>query len=262
MKSIRLITAILVGAGLVTAAAPSFAEGDHTFAANVGLYSQYVFRGITQTFEDPALQGGFDYSHASGFYLGAWGSNISWLQDANAYSSGGSLELDFYGGFKGSVSDFGYDVGLLQYWYPGDVASGYNKADTLEMYVAGSWKWFTVKYSYALSDKVFGYGPNADGSDYWDFSASVPVGESGVTLGAHYGIQSFKGSTSGVDNGNYEYNDWKISAAYDMGKASKTLTGVTVGIAYTDTDADANYWTVNGKNLGDSQFIAWVSKAF
>jgi uncharacterized protein (TIGR02001 family) len=251
----------LAMAGLM-AATPSFAEDSpHSLTANVGIYSQYVFRGITQTAEDPALQGGFDYAHSSGIYLGVWGSNISWLNDANAYTKGGSLEMDFYGGYKGTIGDFGYDLGVLQYWYPGDAADGFNKADTTELYVAGSWKWFTVKYSYAVSNKVFGYS-DADGSDYWDFGASVPIGESGFTLGAHYGIQGFKGSTAGVDNSNYEYDDWKVSATYDMGKLSKTLGGVTVGIAYTDTNADSAYWTVNGNNLGDSQFLGWVSKSF
>ncbi len=243
----------LASAGL--ASVPTVAaESPHSLSANVGIYSQYVFRGITQTFEEPALQGGFDYSHASGFYLGVWGSNVSWLTDGGSYSSG-SLELDFYGGYRGSIGDFGYDIGLLQYWYPGDVNPGFYKADTLEAYVAGSWKWFTVKYAYALSDKVFGFGPNADGSDYWDFGVSVPMGESGLTLGAHYGIQRFKNFSD------FNYEDWKISATYDLGKLSKTLDGVTFGIAYTDTNADQNFWTVNGKNLGDDQFVAWISKS-
>src|SRR5829696_3345373 len=64
------------------AAAPA-PEPDWTFSGNVGLYSQYVFRGISQTNEKPALQGGFDLAHKSGFYLGTWASNISWLSDAN-----------------------------------------------------------------------------------------------------------------------------------------------------------------------------------
>ncbi|OYW27068.1 MAG: hypothetical protein B7Z51_09365, partial [Methyloversatilis sp. 12-65-5] len=79
----------LIAAALASAlAVPAFTAqaeepaSPHTFTGNVGLFSQYVFRGISQTNEDPALQGGFDYSHASGFYLGTWASNISWLKDA------------------------------------------------------------------------------------------------------------------------------------------------------------------------------------
>src|SRR5680860_222068 len=72
------------------------ADSPHSISANVGLYSQYIFRGVAQTNTDPALQGGFDYSHASGFYAGTWLSNVSWLTDVAAYSSS-SLEWDVYG---------------------------------------------------------------------------------------------------------------------------------------------------------------------
>lgn len=232
----------------------------HSFSANVGLYSQYVFRGLTQTNEDPALQGGFDYAHSSGFYLGTWASNISWLRDNASYSGGGSLEIDLYGGYKGSVGDFGYDVGLLQYYYPGDVATGFVKADTLEAYVAGSWKWFSLKYSHALSNKVFGV-TDANGTYYIDFAASVPVGETGLTLGAHYGLQEFEGN-NGTNDNLYSYDDWKISASYDLGKASKTFEGVTVGVAYTDTNAKDAGYTILNKNIGKSQTTVWISKSF
>ena len=259
--------ALLLGLTAAGFAAPGFAAeaaSPHTLSANVGLYSQYVFRGLTQTDRDPAIQGGFDYSHSSGFYLGTWASNISWLRDNTSYSSGGSLEWDFYGGFKGSIGDFGYDVGLLQYYYPGNVntAGGFVKADTLEAYVAGSWKWFTLKYSHALSDEVFGVA-NADDTYYLDLSASFPIGDSGVTLGAHYGIQEFKGSNAGVSNDSlYSYEDWKISATYDLGKASKTFDGMTIGVAYTDTNTKAAGYTINGRNIGDGTTTVWLSKAF
>src|SRR4051794_36640047 len=73
---------------------------EHTITGNVGFFSQYIFRGLTQTNRDPALQGGFDYAHSSGFYLGTWASNISWLKDGGTYSGGGGIEGDFYRGFK------------------------------------------------------------------------------------------------------------------------------------------------------------------
>src|SRR5690349_3327239 len=115
-------------AGAVAAAvmpfAASAADSPHTITANVGLFSQYIFRGLTQTNGDPAVQGGFDYSHTSGFYAGTWASNISWLRDGGAYRAGGSAEIDLYGGFKGSIgkTDLSYDLGTLYYWYPGDAA--------------------------------------------------------------------------------------------------------------------------------------------
>ena len=148
-------------AGLVASVfAPAYAvaaDSPHTLSGNAGIYSQYIFRGLTQTNKDPAFQGGLDYSHSSGFYVGTWMSNISWLTDspaATGYTSS-SLEMDFYGGYKGTFGgDFGYDVGILQYYYPGShnatLYPGTVKADTLEIYGALSWKWLSAKYSHSI----------------------------------------------------------------------------------------------------------------
>ena len=253
-------------------ATPPATESPHTFTANVGVYSQYIFRGLTQTNEDPAIQGGMDYSHASGFYAGVWASNISWLRDNGSYKSSGSAEIDLYGGYKHSFGPVGIDVGYLKYWYPGDVTAGFIKADTDELYAAASWKWFTAKYSHSLGD-TFGVR-DASGTYYLDLSASVPVGETGLTLGAHYGIQKYTGRDSalpvGMNNDKaYSYNDWKISAAYDLGKLGPKLTGTTIGVQYTDTSSVNNFGYgsvaqggVYPKNIADSQVTVWVQKVF
>src|SRR6187551_1048914 len=86
------------------AAAPE-AKPDYTITGNFGIYSQYVFRGLTQTDRKPAAQGGFDYAHTNGIYLGTWASNISWLHDAGVCNHGCSLEWDFYGGWKYAIND-------------------------------------------------------------------------------------------------------------------------------------------------------------
>src|SRR4051794_14133352 len=116
-----------------TAAAAPAPTPEHTITGNVGLFSQYIFRGLTQTDRKPAVQGGFDYAHSSGFYAGTWASNISWLKEnastvvngatvsGGTYGEGGSMEWDFYGGYKGTVGDFSYDLGTLYYWYPGKI---------------------------------------------------------------------------------------------------------------------------------------------
>ena len=275
-----------MSANAVAADAPA---SPHTLTANVGLYSQYVFRGLTQTNEEPALQGGFDYAHSSGFYLGVWGSNISWLREnvtgstpSSTYRSGGSLELDFYGGYKGTVGDFGYDVGLLQYYYPGDVNPGFIKADTLEAYVAGSWKWFTVKYSHTISNGMLGVN-DARGTSYLDLSAAVPIAETGLTLGLHYGMQKYDGkdpinTNAATNDALYSYDDYKISLAYDMSKVGKTFNGMTVGVAYTDTSsantcgygASTQAGSVNNaactgvypKNIANGQTTVWIAKTF
>ncbi len=290
------LLASLAAAGLVgsTAFAADAPPPPFTLTANVGLYSQYVFRGLTQTNEEPAIQGGFDFTHSSGFYLGTWASNISWLKEnasstsnssTGTYKSGGSMEWDFYGGFKKTFGDFGIDVGLLQYYYPGDLVTGmgYSKADTLEAYVAGSWKWFTLKYSQSIGNKTFGVA-DSSGTNYLDLSAALPIGETGLTLGAHYGMQKYKGKDpllagSNRDNDSvYSYDDWKVSLTYDMGKMSKSLEGVTLGIAYTDTNSATcqgygaynQSCTVSGfagtgvfpKNIANDQTTVFISKTF
>ena len=221
-----------LGSGLAQAQGSA---SPHTLTGNVGLYSQYIFRGLTQTDRDPAIQGGFDYSHASGFYAGTWASNISWLRDFGAYQSGGSAEIDFYGGFRNTFgkSDFGYDVGVLYYWYPGTTAPGAVDADTFEVYGALSWKWLSAKLSYALSDDVFGVR-NADGTYYLDFTATYPVPNTKLSLIAHYGIQEFNGSTGTFDNdANASYKDWKLGVSYALPR------DFTIGAFYTDTSMNA-----------------------
>jgi len=255
-------------AGLVASAfAPalaSAADSPQTLTGNVGIYSQYIFRGLTQTNKDPALQGGFDYSHSSGFYAGTWMSNISWLTDsplATGYSSS-SLEMDFYAGFKGSIgkSDFGYDVGLLQYYYPGTVVAGGTKADTLEIYGALSWKWLSAKYSHVISNKTFGVA-NSRGTQYFDFSINYPATDK-LTLSAHYGIQKFKGDNpAGVSNDTFaSYDDYKLGISYALPQS------FTVGAFYTDTSMDAIqeafYTTLGGRYVGKDTFTVYLSKTF
>lgn len=248
-----LVLAGLVGVPAVVIAAET---SPHSLSANVGMYSNYVFRGISQTGGDPAVQGGLDYTHSSGFYLGTWGSNVGWIEDYQGYASG-NVEIDVYGGFRGGIgkTDLTYDLGAIQYLYPGKKAGAVD-ADTTELYAALGWKWFTAKYSYYVSDEVFGFA-NADGSDYLDISASVPIGETGLTAGAHWGTFNFK------NNGAQDYTDWKVSLAYDMGKLSTVTSGVTLGVMYTDTDADKSVWTDgNIEFLGKSTTTVWISKAF
>ena len=240
----------------------------HTFSGNVGLYSQYIFRGLTQTNTDPALQGGFDYSHASGFYAGTWLSNISWLTDSSpvtGYTSS-SLEWDVYGGYRGTFgkSDFGYDVGLLQYYYPGThsatLAPGTVKADTLEAYGAISWKWLSAKYSYSLNTKTFGVD-NSRGTSYLDLSANYPLNDK-LTLQAHYGKQKFDGSTAGVSNDtNASYEDYKLGLSYVLPK------DFTVGAFYTTTSMSAAQKafytnTADNRMIGKDAFTVFVQKTF
>jgi len=217
------------------------AEGSPV-TGNMGIFSDYRFRGISQTFVQPAIQGGIDYSHASGFYLGNWNSNVNGL----VYTDG-SIEMDFYGGYKFNAGPIALDVGLLQYLYPGAKTGG-EKYDTLEAYVAGSWKWFTVKYSYAATD-FFGV-PNSDGSGYLDLSATVEIAPK-FSLVAHYGDQSVKNNSAS------DYSDYKIGVTYD-------LNGWAIGLAYIDTDTTFDVTNAAGKteDLAKGTVVFSVSKSF
>ena len=226
------------------------ADSPHSLAGNLSLVSEYRYRGISQTDFRPAVQGGFDYAHSNGFYAGVWGSNISWLADAGA-ASGSSVELDLYAGFKNTVGEFSYDVGVLQYYYPGNfgawTSAGNPKPNTTELYIAGSWKMFTLKYSHAVTD-LFGV-KDSDGSNYVDLSANFDVG-AGVTLGAHAGHQKVRNASD------CSYSDWKVGA-------SKDFAGFAWGLNYVDTNAkDACYLNYRNKNLGKGAVVLSVGKTF
>ncbi len=196
MKSKLLNSLILAALAVPGVAMAADAAPAPLFTANVALVSDYLYRGISQTGGEPAIQGGFDYVNSSGFYAGVWGSSISWISDSATGSNAG-LELDTYFGFKNSfATDFSYDVGFLRYNYPGKygtLTAPYAKADTNEIYGLIGWKWITLKYSYSLGD-TFGVS-DASGTSYIDLSASYTLEGSGVTLGAHYGKQIYKGTS-------------------------------------------------------------------
>ncbi|MDX1374389.1 MAG: TorF family putative porin [Burkholderiales bacterium] len=240
---------------------PPQAQSPHTFSANVGLYSNYIFRGISQTSGEPALQGGFDYGHSSGFYLGTWASNVSWLEDFGGYTRS-SLEWDFYGGYRGAIgkSDFTFDLGTVYYYFPGDKNPGVADADTWEIYAGLGWKFLGVKYYYNLED-YFGAQPTGrktDGTWYLDLYADYPLGNSGFSLFGHYGILDVDNDGSGANEASYD--DWKIGVKYVV--PSGMLKDVNLGAFYTDNDASRFYVDANGYNTAKDAFVVYVSKSF
>src|SRR5450830_1409264 len=214
------------------AAAPTPA---YTITTNVGLWNNYIFRGLTQTSGEPAIQGGVDFTHSSGLYLGAWGSNESWLADSGAYKDS-SIELDIYGGYRNTIGDTGlsYDVGLIQVIYPGTrqtVTLGNGpqiapRADTTEVYAALTYSILTAKVNYAATNE---YGwKNSDGSYYLDLTANYPVpaewtGISGLSVVGHVGHQKINAALADTGGASASYTDYKLglSKAWD--------NGVTVG---------------------------------
>lgn len=242
---------------LVVALASAFSlpalAGDHTVTANVGFVTDYIYRGLTQTTHKPALQGGVDYSHASGFYAGLWGSNVSWIKDSVALTTGDKgLELDTYLGFKGAVAEVSYDLGAVRYNYLGsgkaDTGNGFTTADTAELYGAATYKLVTAKYSYSVLDG-FLTTPNAKGTSYFDLTANYTLEESGVGLSAHVGRQDIKNHPLP------SYTDYKLSA-------SKDFSGYVVGAALTSTNAGPAWTYTKGGKWGKTVVALSVLRAF
>lgn len=265
MKS-KLLSNLMLAACTVPCMAMAADEpaSPHMFTANVGLVSDYLYRGISQTNARPAIQGGFDYMHSSGLYAGVWGSSISWLTDSPAVtgSTSSQLELDTYFGFRNTLAnEISYDIGFLRYNYPASYAAtlpaGAAKADTDEIYGVLGYKWVSAKYSYSLGD-TFGIA-SASGSNYFEVNASVPLADTGITFGAHIGKQTYKGTVAdslAAINSTPTYTDYKIGI-------TKDLSGFVVGLAYSSTNANRTQYT-NGLNryLGKGTAVLSITRSF
>lgn len=256
------IYALAAGSASAQTAAPA---SPHTFTGNLTVATDYRFRGISQTFRQPTLQGGLDYSHSSGFYVGNWNSSVSGVQ----YANGGSLEMDFYGGYKFEpVKDLTVDIGLLYYYYPGSsIGTTGVKYNNGEIYFGTTYKWFSAKYSHGLTD-FFGLksataasyafsslpaNGNSKGSGYLDLNANFEVADKTMLL-LHAGRQTVK------NYGALDYTDYKVGVTRDFGFA-------TIGLAVITTDADKKYWKISNsagktKTLGTSSAVLSLSKTF
>jgi uncharacterized protein (TIGR02001 family) len=236
LKSKILLSLLATSSAAFAQTAPAAPES--TIAYNIGVVSQYRYRGLAQTRGLPAVQGGLDYSHASGAYAGVWASTIQWIKDAstNASSSAaavnvdGKSEIDIYGGYKFETSGVTYDLGVLAYQYPGNTLKNITSLDlenanTTEVYGAATFGAYTLKYSNAVTN-LFGF-KNSKGSTYIDLTANFDMG-SGFTLSPHIGRQAIKGTTSDYFGGGLSYTDLSLTLAKDMGNGiSATLSAIS-----------------------------------
>ncbi len=235
-------------AGVTATAQTKAPEPDYTLSFNVGATSDYRFRGVAQTSFNPALQAGVDFAHKSGFYLGAWGSNVSWIKDY-AGATDGSMEIDLYGGYKGEISkDLSYDVGLITYQYPSNTAA--TNANTTEIYGALTYGPVTAKYSRSVGNFIA--NPDSSGSAYFEVAANFDMGN-GLTLTPHVGRQTIPN----VLNNAGDYTDYSLTLAKDFGN------GLTVSIAALGTNADKPFYTdMQGKYLGKDALVLGLKYGF
>jgi len=270
MQKSKLLVAVLgalcampvLAADAVT---PSHKEGIHvipetakyTVTSNVGLVSNYIFRGIAQTSGNPAIQGGMDFAHVGGFYAGVWGSNVSWIADSGAVGSGSvTMELDTYFGFKKSTNDdMSFDLGYLRYNYLGNytAAATYAMADTAEVYAAFIYKFLTAKYSYSVLNQFLTVA-DEKGTNYIEVNANYTIPDTSYTLIGHVGKQTYNKSAIASDA---TYTDYKVGLAKDF-------SGYVVTLAYTSTDAkDAFYKYANyGGNWGKAVTTVSLTHSF
>jgi uncharacterized protein (TIGR02001 family) len=285
MKTLQKSALALVASSLLATAAfaqtapAAEAPEASPITANVTVVNDYRYRGISQSNFKPAIQGGFDYAHESGFYIGNWNSSISWISDAmnNSYLQtnnqiSSSIEMDFYAGIKKELIGEGFasDLGILQYYYPTTgIPNGFVNPNTTELYVAQNFTFGPVtgfgKFSYALTDTFGNY--NSKGSYYPDLTVNYDTGFWGVTANAHIGYQYIAGKyspTSSLSNNNLSgYTDWKAGFTKDFGG------GLSGAIAYVGTNAKTSYQGVystymspQGKNLGKSGGLISLTKTF
>lgn len=236
---------LLALATTMTLAMPMLAQAQDAvdpLTFNVSLTTDYKYRGISQSRNKPALQGGADYAFSNGFYIGTWASTIHWIKDSGGK---GNVELDLYGGYKGTITEgLTYDVGLLQYYYNNNSLP--TNANTTEIYGALTYGPATLKYSHSLTN-LFGFADSKN-SGYVDLSATFDIG-GGFTLTPHVGHQSVH------NNGYFSYTDYAATV-------NKDWYGFTFGLGYVSTNAHSNAYVGQGKDLGKGSFVASVKKVF
>jgi uncharacterized protein (TIGR02001 family) len=235
----KLFLALMMVAGI------SVAQAQVT--GNLGLTSDYRFRGVSQTQNAPAVQGGIDYNHKSGFYVGNWNSSVS----SDLYTNGSGVESDLYAGFKSKFLGFDLDVGSMNYFYPRATNNTSTNFDTNELYVAVGKGPLTAKVSNSLSN-YFGTA-NSKNSQYYQADIAQPLGKSKISLLAHIGRTEVNNKSS------LNYTDYNVGLGYnlqgwDLAAKYYTNTGTT------STFQTAN--TINGQRLYKDATVVSVSKSF
>ena len=261
------------------AAAPAAAAepaSPWTATGNIAYVSNYYARGVSQSWNMPAIQGGADISHSSGFYAGVWGSSIS----ERTYV-GASTEFDLYGGYNGTIAavdGLGWTVGAIGYYYPG---GGWNKYDALtgvqgkkireefttwEANLGLSYKWVSAKISYGLTDwyganKKTGWTESSNGSLYYELNANVPLPFWDLNLIGHVGRLDIKGELS-TDPFFAAANTNKFG---EIVETSADMTDYKIGVTKAFKIAQSEGWNAGlyytgGTNGGRSGY--WGSQGY
>ena len=242
----KLLLALALSAGLVASAAAEL-------TGNLGLTSDYRFRGISQSQNAPAVQGGVDYAHSSGLYIGNWNSSVS----SQVYTSGSGVESDVYAGYKKDIyKGITIDVGSYNYFYPRATAArtGSN-FDTYEAFAGVGYKELVgAKYSRTLGNGYFGT-VNAQGTQYYQLDAKVPtVVVKNLSIVAHAGKTNVANSTT------LDYNDYNAGFAYALPQGWEGKA-----VYYTNSGMNTAFQTANtvsGQKNYKNAVVFSVAKSF
>ena len=254
--------------------APAAAEPApaYTLSYNLGLYSHYMFRGVEFS-DGPALQGGIDWAHSSGFYLGTWASNLDPLAfgQIKGVQDGNHVETDFYAGYAHTFEN-GIGVNLLGNYYAylegRDSINGHNQ-NTFETSIALSYSYFTYTYYYIPTDyygldktdnnfNVIKKG-DTDGADYNELKVAYPLPFGGLTLGAKVGYQH----TPGLEGSQGDYAIG-LTRNFSMPGAGKATEGWSANATYTSTFAVQNqgFYATTDRDTNESQLTFYVKRAW
>lgn len=248
----KLATALALSAAAVSA--PAFAQDapadDFSITGSATLTSQYRLRGISQSDEDIAVQGGITVTHSSGLYVGTWASSLGGF----GTFGGSNTEVDAIVGYSTAVGGATLDGGLIWYFYPGTSGHDYG-----EVYgsVSGPLGPLKAKLgaNYAFSDNSLG------GDNLWIYTDwAFPVEGTPLTLKAHAGYTTGDAFLAGPDGDYFNY-------AVGVDVAIKNLT---LNISYVDTDLPNNLptnlffasGTTSGHDIVDGAVVATLTASF
>ena len=226
MKTATKMTTLATSMILLGLSASSFSASAVELSGDITFASDYAFRGVSQTEEAPALQGGLSLTDESGFYVSVWGSNVDFLAE-------GTLELDVMLGWSGAINDdWSTDVGIMRYGYPNTAIDGSN---FWEIY--GSLSYKDLTFGLAYSDDYYANS----GNFYYVYANYSYALTENFSLDLHVGQNEY-------DDSSASYLDWSVGV-------STEVLGAGLSLAYVDTDIDGSY-------LADSRVIFSVSKSF
>ena len=259
-------------------------ESNWSMTTNMGFVTDYRARGVSQTWRKEAIQAGIDLTHSSGFYIGAFGSNVS----PNTYPKA-NVELDLYAGYNGeikAVEGLGYTVGAIGYFYPNGswkkYTLGFNDGttnefgvpqtpqggrwDTYEANAGISYKWLSAKGSVTLGDwygaeQSTGWTKSTRGTTYLELNAAIPTPLNGLTLIGHVGRLNVNGEL----NPNASFTSIGGGSAPSgslSGATNPDYTDYKVGLSYAFKVLNADGWNAGLYYIGNNNDSYWGSRGY